>query len=65
MYNFKEVPSDYDEHLLLMITVLVIIHKNYLKCLCRIQILHPCCRARESESLGVGTMNLHFTERFH
>ena len=65
MYNFRGVPSDCDEHLLLKITILVTMHKNYLKCLCRVQILSPYCRARESESLEVGTMNLHFSKRFY
>lgn len=64
MCNFKGVPSDCDDGLLLKITALVTIRKNYLKCLHRIQILSPYCRARESESLGVGTVNLHFSKRF-
>lgn len=48
VYTFIGVP---DGHLLLKIAVLVTIHRNYLKCLLRIQILGPYSSARESESL--------------
>lgn len=62
--TFKEVSRDCDGQLLLKITVLVTIHKNYLKCFFRIQILEHFSKAGESESLGMGLRKPYFRKRF-